>query len=235
MDEWEFQLGMERLRNMVSDAPASHIGDEESVGKNVCRMCHHTWSSQGKSKPKVCPKCRSTLWDCDTAKRVVCYRCGYGWVTVKSHPTKCPSCGSKRWEQKMLRITCNKCGQHWEDPLKEGSSVTCPSCGILGSGDYTINRIRVKSLAGTLGSGRDSLLDEELLRGMQTAGDELQKTLFLRRNGLTSEQADIIVMFDRGDNVPSIASLLSVPVSQVMDVVIEYMRVSEAMGMKSWS
>lgn len=53
--------------------------------------------------------------------------------------------------------------------------------------------------------------------------------------GLRQSKADIIVRFDRDESVPEIASSMGISVSEVMDSVIQYMKLCESLGVKSWN
>ena len=78
-------------------------------------------------------------------------------------------------------------------------------------------------------------LDEKILKEMWDTEGDLYRTVLLRKHGLTPEQADIIVRFDCDESVPEIASSMGISVSEVMDSVIQYMKLCESLGVKSWN
>ncbi len=221
-------MGMRRLGRIVIQTKSC-----EATGKvRSCRLCGHIWESKKSSgEPKCCPKCRSSLWDRQAVGTVTCRRCGHMWSTTMEHPPKCPSCGSKRWDADILTVVCASCGRRWLSILRKGDSVRCPVCGELGPGGYHIE--------GAKRSGRprrmEVPLSEDILLVMWRMDNELNRAVFLRNSGLTPEQADVIVSFDRGDSVPEIASRMSMPVSEVMESVLPFMGLCESMGAKSWS
>lgn len=32
---------------------------------NLCKRCGHDWKPRIKTKPRMCPKCKSRYWDCE--------------------------------------------------------------------------------------------------------------------------------------------------------------------------
>lgn len=236
IDEKDYQMGMLRLERIAERSRTVHDGDD-GWRVNECRLCGHVWNSAaGSERPKMCPMCRSSLWNRPNVRKVRCYRCGHEWNTALDSPVMCPSCKSKRWKSKTLSLGCCICGACWEDPLKQGVPVSCPECGVLGDKDYKVGKIHKKTLRDvTDHRGSEILLDEGILNEMWGRDGDIFRAVCLRNHGLTSEQADIIVRFDRGEPVPDIASEMSMPVSKVMDVVLPYMELCESMGVRAWS
>lgn len=236
IDEKDYQMGMLRLERMVERNRTVHDADERWC-VNECKLCGYIWNSEsGSERPKVCPTCRSSLWDRPNVRKVKCCRCGHEWITSCESPTMCPSCKSRRWKNKLLPLECCKCGSRWEDTLKKGVKVTCPECGVLGEKEYKIGKIHKKSLREVTDHRNSRVsLNENILDDMWSRDEDIFKAVCLRNHGLTSEQADIIVKFDNGESVPDIAADMSMSVSAVMDVVLPYMRLCESMGVRSWS
>ncbi len=225
---------MRRLERIVRQNKVAEDSKGRKRKVNACRLCGYVWKSRGKGDgPKNCPRCRTTLWDDENVSKVACERCGHSWATTKGRPPKCPSCGSKRWDEEVLTVVCNSCGRSWRSHLRKGDPVYCPQCGALGPGEYRTESIRKTARKAEHVDGVP--LDERALRAMWGMEDDIRKAVFLRNIGLTPEQADVIVSFDRGVLIPDIASRMSVPVSEVMGVVLPYMRICESMGARSWS
>ena len=237
IDENDYQMGMKRLGRIVEQNRSVHEADDRWC-VNECRLCGYVWNAEnGGERPKVCPMCRSSLWDREDAKKVRCHRCGHEWITSSGRdPVMCPSCKSRRWKRKKLPIICNRCGERWNDQLKDGETVCCPVCGPLGPGEYRLGKTRRRSLKDVANPERTGMeLTEDMLRDMWKEDEDLFRVVRLRNSGLTSDQADIIVRFDRGTMVPDIAIQMSMSVSAVMDVVLPYMALCESMGVRSWS
>ncbi len=234
IDENDYQIGMRRLERIINQNQSCESTDNNPI--NQCKLCGYVWNTGGNDeKPKICPLCRSTLWDCEEARKVKCLRCGYIWLT-KKNPSKCPSCGSKRWNKETLAIICKKCGMRWEDKVKDGIPISCPVCGDLESDEYKVGRIRKESLKDVTDRRKRSIpLDEKILKEMWDTEGDLYRSVLLRKHGLTPEQADIIVRFDHDESVPEIASSMGISVSEVMDSVIQYMKLCESLGVKSWN
>ncbi|TQS78441.1 MAG: hypothetical protein A3204_05310 [Candidatus Methanarcanum hacksteinii] len=70
---------------------------------------------------------------------------------------------------------------------------------------------------------------------MWSNDDDLFREVTLRNNGFSPEQVTVIVRFDRGIPVPTIASDVSMSVSQVMNIILPYMAICESLGVESWS
>ena len=103
----------------------------------MCNICHHRWTpsknrvrqSGGNplQKPKVCPKCRSALWNREDMVKNKCRRCGHEWVAVSDSVYKCPKCLSARWRVPPEYCRCKICGYVWEKKTK-ATPKACPSC-----------------------------------------------------------------------------------------------------------
>ena len=224
-----YESGMLHLALIAERGRAAGDGDSR-LRINECNLCGYVWSARGGcGRPKVCPECRSSLWDRPDVRKAVCCRCGHEWIT-DSHPVMCPSCKSRRWENELLPLECRRCGIRWNDALKRDDPVTCPKCGILGAGEYKVGKIRKKAL-----NNKGSPMDEKVLKEMRSIDKDVFIAACLRNHGLTPDQADIIVRFNRGESVPCIASDMSVPVSAVMNAILPYMELCESAGMKARS
>ncbi|MBP5203097.1 MAG: hypothetical protein J6Z16_00395 [Candidatus Methanomethylophilaceae archaeon] len=222
---------MRRLERIVMQGQSGAVR-ERPYKVRTCRLCGHVWESRKEGgEPNNCPKCRTSLWDNQKVELVSCRRCGHTWATTMARPSKCPSCGSKRWDAETLTVVCGTCGCRWDSSLRKGEPVSCPECGDLEPGGYRVES--VKRARGRIRGGAP--LSEGMLKAMWEMDDDLDRALLLRNNGLTPEQADAIVSFDRGATVPDIASRMSMPVSEVMDAVLPFMSLCESLGAKSWS
>ncbi|WII07991.1 hypothetical protein PED39_02005 [Methanomassiliicoccales archaeon LGM-RCC1] len=236
IDEKDYQIGMLRLERIVERNRTVHDADDRWC-VNECKLCGYIWNAESESeRPNVCPMCRSSLWDRPNVRKVMCYRCGHEWITSSESPMMCPSCKSRRWKNELLPLECCRCGSTWEDTFKQGVPVTCPKCGVLKPEQYKVGRIHKKTLRDVTEHRNNRVsLDESILKEMWGIDEDLFRSVCLRKHGLTSVQADIIVKFDRGESVPDIASDMSVSVSTVMDVVLPFMRLCESMGVRTWS
>jgi predicted Zn-ribbon and HTH transcriptional regulator len=224
-------MGMRRLERIVMQGQSGAVS-KRPHNVRACRLCGHVWESRKEGgEPKNCPKCRTSLWDNRKVELVACRRCGHTWATTIAHPSKCPSCGSKRWDVESLTVVCVKCGCRWNSSFRNGEAVCCPKCGELEPEGY-----RVDSARRSRGRSHEGAsLSEGMLKAMWEMDDDLERALLLRNNGLTPEQADAIVSFDRGASVPDIAARMSMPVCEVMDAVLPFMSLCESLGAKSWS
>jgi len=234
IDESEFQMGMRRLERILHDGVQTVDADPE-VRMNVCKMCNHVWRSRGDSTPKHCPACRSTLWDSDEARTVRCYRCGHTWTTTRADIVRCPACRSKKWDRETVMLVCRRCGSRWEDTVRDGAEVSCPECGVLSRSDYRAASKEKETLATVSKPHRDSALSEDALRSMWEEDGDLVRSMYLRNLGMSAEQADVIVQFDGGMTATEIACRMSMPVCDVMRIVLPYMELCESMGVRSWS
>lgn len=78
-------------------------------------------------------------------------------------------------------------------------------------------------------------LNEKVLGEMWGTEGDYYRVVLLRKRGLTPEQADIIVRFDKDESIPDIASSMGISVSTVMNSVVPYMELCESMGVRSWN
>ena len=236
IDEPDFQLGMKRLENILRKN-RSDVSESKSDGStmNVCAVCNHVWKSRGGRTPKLCPACRSAHWNSQDMIENCCLRCGHKWTTSSKDAVRCPKCKSKKWNQKRVTLVCRKCGNRWDDRLLAGEDVVCPRCGKLAKGEYRSaykERITLKNIAIP---DDECCLDELVLKEMWSESDIITRSLILRNHGLTSEQADVLVSFDSGTGIPTIACKMSMSVSEVMRIVLPYMDLCESMGAKTWT
>ena len=234
IDESDYQIGMKLLERIIKQNRSSK-GIDDSGMMNECKLCGYVWNTRkGENNSKLCPSCRSSLWDRSDVREVRCNRCGHAWITAKKNPPKCPDCGSKRWEAETIKIICSKCGMRWDDQMREGRPIVCHVCGELGPDDYIFGRARKGTLKDVT-KNRTSLMNKDVLIEMWSNDDDLFREVTLRNNGFSPEQATVIVRFDRGIPVPTIASDVSMSVSQVMNIILPYMAICESMGVESWS
>lgn len=237
MDEEGYQKGMKRLGRMaVQNAPMEKAGEE--MRSNQCKLCGYVWKTgMDDDVPRVCPECKTSLWNRKGARKVKCKRCGHTWATTTKAPAMCPSCKSRRWKSATLTIVCKRCGSSWDDTLKKGDIVSCPACGVLFKDEYSVCKPRKVSLKNVTDPKRKKTvpLTEKTLRDMWKEENSMYKAVLLRKCGLSQEQADIIARFDSGEYVPEIAVDMRIPLSRVMDSVIPYMELCEYLGVRSWN
>jgi len=71
--------------------------------KCECEVCGHKWESRGSNLPRICPKCRSGVWNGHKCPLRYCFRCGYKWYGgLDKLPQRCPRCHSLRWNLEVL-------------------------------------------------------------------------------------------------------------------------------------
>ena len=236
MGESEFQVGMKRLERILNESRLSTDDRDASDGRmNVCRICKHVWTSREDKSPRLCPSCRSAFWNSDDLKTVKCFRCGHTWTTSKDEVTRCPNCRSKKWNQKTVVLLCRKCGSRWIDTLRADEDVLCPKCGLLRREDYRTTSQGKETLSNFSEPPSKIILNEDMLRRMWSENDALLRSACLRNQGISAEQADILVQFDEGATAIEIARRMSLPVCDVMRAVLPYMNLCESMGVRSWS
>ncbi|MBR2255042.1 MAG: hypothetical protein IJ856_04410 [Candidatus Methanomethylophilaceae archaeon] len=180
--------------------PATYPGS--ATGFNVCRMCGHVWKMNVNGKvPKVCPSCRSTLWNRQGAKEVRCVLCGHSWTTMLDEPLRCPSCKSKRWNRAYTPADT-------ADPYQSDGRLT---------GQEMAFRRRMLTL-----------FDRDTLDALHRSRSMREKEGVLVGRGMTVDQSDVVILFDGGVPIPEIASRMSMSVSDVMDILVPYMDACEA-------
>lgn len=236
IDENNYQIGMRRLERIIGPN-RSYEGSDDCNQINECKLCAYVWSTDSKEKrSQVCPSCRTTRWNCEDVREVRCLRCGYDWITSRKKPSKCPSCGSKRWDKETLPIICKKCGMRGDDKMKDGDPIICQVCGDLSPDEYRIGKTRKDSLKDVMEREKCGIpLNEKVLGEMWGTEGDYYRVVLLRKRGLTPEQADIIVRFDKDESIPDIASSMGISVSTVMNSVVPYMELCESMGVRSWN
>ena len=227
IDETNFHIGMKRLEKLAQSSrrDSDKVSNERKI--NVCNICGHRWKAcLNHPHPRVCPKCRSSYWDHDDIKHYECFRCGHKWLSARV-PVRCPSCRSRTWGTRRLNVRCKVCGAHWKDPVWVDGKMQCPECG----NDDRDGIIISPSKMGEHGIlSRNSTLNEDLIKGMRSANGPYFKTVFLVRNGLSSEHAGILVRLDGGSSATSIASEMALPVADVMTVVSAYIDLFQTEG-----
>lgn len=74
----------------------------------LCKRCGYGWKYYAdKPKPRICPNCRSRLWETPrptpapriSETRRKCFKCGHEWGARKAaRPCACPACHSRMWD-----------------------------------------------------------------------------------------------------------------------------------------
>ncbi len=196
-------------------------GSDEGPGSlclRECGICGYRWSGDAGIKPRVCPSCRTSLWDRESARRVLCRRCGHEWMTASNNPARCPACRSKMWALELVEVVCRSCGERWADPLKAGTDAVCPGCGRSGHGIVAVSKKQDRS-----GVSRPVELDASAIERMRLMGDRTSRVKYLVGLGVGPVEAEAIVRFDSGDRVVPISRELNVSLESVMDAVLPVM------------
>ena len=221
MDETEFKDGMEKLSRIVrsnhENIPAAAVDRQ----LRTCKICGYRWDARtGFSRPRLCPSCRSTLWDRDDVRKVRCFRCGHIWTTSLAHPLRCPSCASDRWYLETVEMRCRTCSSKWLDPLPAGRVPECPQCGPVGRKGISV--ISQKDTAPKKNSlGRVRPLPELYGMFLNRGGAVVDEGVMICQ-GFTAEQAGILHEFMCGSGAVDIARRNRKTLAEVLDVVSPY-------------
>lgn len=91
-----------------------------------CYRCGNSWVQEGFSRPRLCPRCKTSLWDEPVSKQARCSECGTEW-TRKAIGEPCPQCGSTKDDSEPGSLHCNQCDHVW---LRRGDHdpKRCPMC-----------------------------------------------------------------------------------------------------------
>jgi len=165
------------------------------------------------------------MWDKEGVRTVSCIRCGHSWKTTGDHPTRCPSCKSKKWDLETVDIVCKRCGAHWADPLRAGTTLVCPSCGQSDRKGMTISNKQRR-----LGDSASVPVSLTMIREMRKKTDDESKVRLLTSLGLSTMDAEIVVRFDRGMRAVPISRELDVSLENVMAAVIPYIEACDSAG-----
>lgn len=92
--------------------------------KLYCYRCGHIWEPEGGERPRLCPRCRSSVWDVPVAKDAVCPVCGHAWRRTDIREP-CPACGAGTETPGLLH--CSQCDHEWL-PRGDGHPLRCPAC-----------------------------------------------------------------------------------------------------------
>ncbi len=138
-------------QNVVAEKVESEDCCQISI--HSCKICSYQWVTTNKrikkdknesdimpAEPKLCPQCRSSLWNNDNVTKCKCKRCGHEWVSSTNNPPMCPSCRTSRWNTTVEFCTCNLCGNIWEKKSKADPKM-CPSCKSYYWNDMAIQHI----------------------------------------------------------------------------------------------
>ncbi|MGN0138376.1 MAG: hypothetical protein ACI381_07210, partial [Candidatus Methanomethylophilaceae archaeon] len=95
-------------------------------GRNLyCYRCGHSWTQEGGARPRLCPRCRTSVWDVPVSRQARCSECGCEWTRGRIDEP-CPECGASSDESPGM-LHCNQCDHTWSrrtsrDPKR------CPVC-----------------------------------------------------------------------------------------------------------
>lgn len=91
-----------------------------------CYRCGHDWIPRSDSRPKACPKCRSSRYEFISGNHI-CESCGTVWRKI-SGDDPCPNCGLSYANGSLCdSFECNRCGHTWK-PRTNRHPGRCPSC-----------------------------------------------------------------------------------------------------------
>lgn len=220
MDETEYQLGMARLIRIANRLKENHpvVQSPEKVGDyHVCKLCGHSWKVRKSSpEPKSCPSCRSTMWNDQFARPIVCARCGYKWKTNLEKPTMCPKCKCRTYDITELQVKCRRCGTVWMDKMEwKCDEVCCPVCGRIPKEEVTLVKVKRQTIPPEVTDEQANCLKEQT--------DEYSKYVYLKKMGLTSTEADIVMLYLNNVRPVEIALNLDVPLGLVFETIVPYL------------
>ena len=221
MDESEFKDGMERLSRIVQANRGRANG-----ALCTCRVCGHRWNARTDARPRICPACRSTLWDRKNARTVRCNRCGHEWMTSLPHPSRCPCCASDKWNLKTVGVRCRRCSSLWYDPLSAGKKPECPRCGPVDRSEVLPITKRSKIQIRKAGQNKGGSSPYPELYGLFLECDSAVVAEDVMIGwGFTSEQAGILHEFMCGTGAVEIARRRGKTLAEILDVVSPYVSV----------
>lgn len=220
MDETEYQLGMARLIRIANRLKEKRpvVQSPEKVGDyHVCKLCGHSWKVRKSSpEPKSCPSCRSTMWNDQFARSIICARCKYGWTTNREKPVMCPNCKCRTYDIPELRIKCRRCGSIWMDKMDwQSTEVICPICGQIPKKEVTVIKNKQQTTPPEVTDEQATCLKEQ--------PDDYSKYVYLKKMGLTPTETDIIMLYLNKVKPVEIALRLDVPLGLVFETIVPYL------------
>lgn len=194
----DYSIGMTRLIDIatnrggaLTDTGGGRIG--RMAERNVCMMCGHTWKkSSVRAPPRVCPACRSSLWNCKDIVRHTCLRCGHSWNSHQEDPLRCPGCKSKIW---------NKCIDPPAEAEDDMEALSPP-----------VDEDVLRKVLGPSAS------PDGVLSVLQTSQNDSGKAVALVDKGFSVLDAEIVLRNERGIDAVTIALDTGATFSHVMKV-----------------
>ena len=210
--------------------------DEEQSGYGLdmhkCKLCSYEWGVNRKHpKPKLCPSCRSTLWDQSDVVKHKCRRCDHVWFSLDAHPVRCSSCKAKTWNSPYLIIRCNRCGKEWKDQLKKSNDFKCPTCGAIDEDDIrVVSRFRKEEK-----EVRPVVIDEDSISELIADDSRDSMADRLRVSGFDESGVEMVCSFIEGIDPITIARSRKVSFNTVMTVISPFAKVCEKQGRMPWN
>lgn len=109
----------------------------------------------------------------------------------------------------------------------DSTEFTCPQCGQIPREKLIIlpDSANNKSEISKTEQRNPTVVPQEIIEMVDNEPENLSKLQSLIKNGLSPNEAKIIISFISGENVLSIASTFKISVSEVMDIVVPYVDV----------
>jgi len=242
----KMDFGNSRLGQIIRRMYEQRDGSQEDSGSvreqkgngddsmHRCIVCGHTWSIRpDHPNPKLCPECKSTIWNRRDAHRCICMRCGHRWFSTDAHPLRCPSCKSKTWDSEFLMVRCSRCGSVWRDRM-DSDTFRCPQCGVVGREELcVVSRYDGRRRYDDSKRKGPVSLNREVVDRVRSVGRE-NRTEILMCSGLSRVESEILICFMDGEDPVSLAREQGIPLHDVMMTLAPYVRICDEEG-AAWS
>jgi len=218
------------------DGTAADVETEDCSDMHTCYICGHSWKrTKNHPNPRICPVCKSTLWNRKDARKCLCKRCDHVWFSVDPHPLRCPNCKTKTWDAQYLMVRCEICGTKWKDAFRVSKNFRCPVCGPIDQ-----SRVKVVSRYQTYQKKVDNdpdkrtIITREVSDVIISTTDVDSRTKAMMDNGLSVIEAEVLSKFIEGDDPITLARRNRISLHEVMMIIVSYVRESTERGDARW-
>ncbi len=202
---------------------------------NRCMLCGYEWDRNPKHpEPKLCPSCKSTLWNHSDVMRHLCKRCDHVWFSLDEHPMRCPSCKSKVWDSQYLVVRCVRCDTKWKDPMRVQKTFRCPKCGPVDLDDIKIVSRHVPEQKEQPIRKSPLQIDVGLADSLISLGDHKERLYMLSAKGYPDDEVDILCSFIDGQDPITMARDRNIPLNDVMMAIAPFAILCEKEGRMPW-